>query len=144
MNELVSLVEVHFHLLQNIERRSFVYSVRCCFLSHTLQWYLCPPSYHAYQWLFYNPVLSAIAKVNKAIEVGDPQAVTASVLDKHAHIMSADESFGDKYVQELAAVKRQKAEVRHWILQPPYLMLTPPMLRLLLSKAHKCCHVGVH
>ena len=58
-------------------------------------------------------MLSAIAKVNKAIEVGDPQAVTASVLDKHAHIMSADESFGDKYVQELAAVKRQKAEVRH-------------------------------
>ncbi|KAK2148244.1 hypothetical protein LSH36_507g01001 [Paralvinella palmiformis] len=53
-------------------------------------------------------VLSAIAEVNKAIEIKDPEVIVASLSEEDAHITNIEPDYAEKYLQVLASTREHK------------------------------------
>jgi len=56
-------------------------------------------------------VLSAIAEVNKAIEIKDPEVIVASLSEEDAHITNIEPDYAEKYLQVLASTREHKKRV---------------------------------
>lgn len=59
----------------------------------------------------YVSVLSAVAAINKAVEVGDSEATLQTLCDPEACIPNLDEQNSEKYQKALAASKNTKLGV---------------------------------
>ena len=92
------------------------------------------PSDYAYAILLYSfPVLSAIAEVNKAIDVKDPKVIISTLTDDDAHIANVEPDYAEKYLQALAATKehRKRVSLVHFTWHDQYLRY---------SHAHTICN----
>ncbi|XP_013411467.1 ras GTPase-activating-like protein IQGAP1 [Lingula anatina] len=61
-------------------------------------------------------VLSSIAKINQAVESGDPPLTFTALMDKNAHIQFLDENNQTKYQENLKEAKREKADAPNELL----------------------------
>ena len=61
--------------------------------------------------LFVLPVLSAIAWINKAVDIGDPQGTYNALSAPNACMGDLDEENSDKYQKNLEEAKSEKKQV---------------------------------
>lgn len=67
-------------------------------------------------------VLSAIAEVNKAIDIKDPKVIISTLTDDDAHITNVEPDYAEKYLQALAATKENRKRhgsglLTHYLIQ---------------------------
>ena len=57
------------------------------------------------------PVLTAIAGINNAVDVGDAVALMDALKNEDAELESVDDALGSRYLSHFVAVKSEKREV---------------------------------